>query len=258
MHEVTTFLYKDNSVRSLLIDDEPWFVAKDVCDVLGYGNSREAVRKHCREAGVTIRDIRSGGQTRSITFVNEGNLYRLIIKSNKPESEPFEEWVCDEVLPTIRKTGSYSLHQSSQADRTVDIRHFRNALSPSGLDIRYTLDLTRVITRPTQINLAITQRLTGIRLDDIIEQLSPRPMDEDRTLVVNFLRLAVTPGDPDESVPMKELYGMYTRWFKQASFRGTTMATNKMMASALRDLGYRSRMVGGITRFFGLRVKEVA
>jgi prophage antirepressor-like protein len=86
----------------------PWFCAKDACDILGYGNSREAVLKHCQSKGVTIRDTLTEGGNQKLSYISEGNLYRLIIKSNKPEAEPFESWVCDEVLPTIRKTGSYS------------------------------------------------------------------------------------------------------------------------------------------------------
>ena len=86
---------------------EPWFCASDICTVLGYGNVSDAISKHCREAGIAKRDISSGGQSRSIVFINEGNLYRLIIKSRKPEAQRFESWVCDEVLPTIRKTGRY-------------------------------------------------------------------------------------------------------------------------------------------------------
>lgn len=86
---------------------EPWFCAKDVCAVLGYRNDTDAVKKHCREAGVAKRDLSSGGQRRELAFINEGNLYRLIIKSRKEEAKRFESWVCDEVLPALRKTGNY-------------------------------------------------------------------------------------------------------------------------------------------------------
>jgi len=86
---------------------EPWFCAADVCEVLGYANSRQAVQKSCRDKGVSSRDTLTDGGTQALTFISEGNLYRLIIKSRKPEAERFETWVMEEVLPSIRKDGGY-------------------------------------------------------------------------------------------------------------------------------------------------------
>lgn len=105
--KILPFRFESHEVRTLLIDDQPWFCAADICRVLGYSNSRDALVKHCRESGVAKRDISSGGQNRSLSFINEGNLYRLIIKSRKEEAQRFESWVCDEVLPAIRKHGHY-------------------------------------------------------------------------------------------------------------------------------------------------------
>ena len=105
--QIVPFRFETREVRTLLIDDQPWFCAADVCAVLGYANSRKAVADSCREAGVTASDISSGGQKRRVTFISEGNLYRLIIKSRKDEAQRFESWVCDEVLPAIRKHGRY-------------------------------------------------------------------------------------------------------------------------------------------------------
>ena len=104
--QLTPFEFQSRQLR-VQADEQgnPWFLAKDVCDILGYVNSRDAVKKHCKEGGVANRYIPELSNT--YTFITEGNLYRLIIKSNKPEAGPFEAWVCDEVLPTIRKTGGY-------------------------------------------------------------------------------------------------------------------------------------------------------
>jgi len=109
MHEVTIFQFNSQEVR-VLIDEtgEPLWVAKDVCDVLGYSNPARTVRDHCREGGIRKRYTPSSSGDQEMVCIDEGNLYRLIIKSTKKESEPFEAWVCDEVLPAIRKTGSYS------------------------------------------------------------------------------------------------------------------------------------------------------
>jgi prophage antirepressor-like protein len=108
MNALQSYQFQSNQLR--VIPDtqgESWFIAKDVCDILGYANSRDAVKKSCRPAGVANSYVSELSNT--YTLIDEGNLYRLIIKSNKPESEPFESWVCDEVLPALRKTGSYGV-----------------------------------------------------------------------------------------------------------------------------------------------------
>lgn len=101
------------TVRAVVKDGEPWFVAKDICDALGYGNSREALSKHVREkwkADVTIRDTSSNGtiQNRNIQSINEAGLFALVMKSKMPKAVEFQDWVCEEVLPSIRKHGMYA------------------------------------------------------------------------------------------------------------------------------------------------------
>lgn len=93
---------------------EPWFCGKDVATALGYVDTDQALRNHCKEGGALKRRvIDSLGREQDTIFINEGNLYRLIMRSKLPSAEEFEKWVCEEVLPTIRKTGSYSLTKSN-------------------------------------------------------------------------------------------------------------------------------------------------
>ena len=108
--QFSTFNVKDLPVR--VISDpkgEFWFCGTDVCAILGYTNSRKALQDHCKQGGVTKRYTPTKSADQEMTFINEPNLYRLIIKSRKPEAEPFEAWVFEEVLPQIRKTGKYQL-----------------------------------------------------------------------------------------------------------------------------------------------------
>ena len=91
-------------------DNWPWWIAKDVCDILGYTNSRKAIKDHCKHKetfSVTIRDT-GKGSVQKMTIIPESDVYRLIIRSKLPEAEKFEIWVMEEVLPSIRKTGTYS------------------------------------------------------------------------------------------------------------------------------------------------------
>lgn len=86
----------------------PLFLASDVARALGYSNPRDAVAKHCKSDGVAICDVIDNiGRPQHAKFITEGNLYRLIARSNLPEAEKFENWIFDDVVPQIRKTGGY-------------------------------------------------------------------------------------------------------------------------------------------------------
>lgn len=107
MNELQNFNFNSLPVRTVLVNDEPWFVGKDVADILGYSNSRKALSDHVddEDKGVTKSDTLGGNQ--NITIINESGLYSLILKSKKPEAKQFKRWVTSEVLPTIRKHGTY-------------------------------------------------------------------------------------------------------------------------------------------------------
>ena len=92
-------------IRTIEIDGKPYFVGTDVAKALGYSNPRKAILDHCK--GVTKRDTPTSSGVQLMSYINEGDLYRLIMKSKLPSAEKFESWVMDEVLPAIRKTGSY-------------------------------------------------------------------------------------------------------------------------------------------------------
>ncbi len=97
------------SVRTITIDNEPWFVATDVAKALGYSNPRKAVIDHCK--GVTKRDTPTPSGVQLIAYINEGDMYRLIMRSKLPSAEKFEDWVMNEVLPSIRKHGMYAVDE---------------------------------------------------------------------------------------------------------------------------------------------------
>lgn len=82
---------------------EHWFCAKDVCTIPGYSNSKQVISDNCREKGVRRTDTLREKGKQELQFIDEGNLYRLIIRSRKEEAKHFESWVCDEVLPALRR-----------------------------------------------------------------------------------------------------------------------------------------------------------
>jgi prophage antirepressor-like protein len=101
------FYYEASEVRTLVIDGVTWFVAKDVCDILGLQNSHDVLSKQLDDDEKGVEKIYSPGGYQDTNVVNESGLYSLIFRSNKPEAKAFRKWVTSEVLPTIRKNGFY-------------------------------------------------------------------------------------------------------------------------------------------------------
>lgn len=111
--ELSIFNYSGMQVRTIEKNGEPYFVAKDVADALGYANSRDAIKTHCKCADtVAIHDGTSGNP--NVTVIPERDVYRLVMRSKLESAERFEEWVVSEVLPSIRKTGMYSMRPEIQ------------------------------------------------------------------------------------------------------------------------------------------------
>ncbi|MDE1436908.1 phage antirepressor [Bacillus licheniformis] len=101
------FNYQDQQVRTVVNDNEPWFVAKDVCNVLNHSNHKVAVSRLDEDEVSKVYLTDSLGRNQKTTVVNEAGLYSLILTSNKPEAKQFKRWITHEVIPTIRKTGGY-------------------------------------------------------------------------------------------------------------------------------------------------------
>lgn len=113
---INTFNFDGSSVRVIAETGKPLFCAVDVCKILGHTNPSRAIKLHCREDGLTKRyGTDELGRQQEYTFITEGNLYRLIVKSKLESAQKFESWVFDDVLPTIRVTGGYVSNQKTCA-----------------------------------------------------------------------------------------------------------------------------------------------
>ena len=121
MSNLTTFNFNDNQVRTILIGGEPWFVASDITSILELTNTTMAVQSldddeyrvigRGEMASLTLSSTEGQkGGAQSMTLVNESGLYSLVMRSRKPEAKAFRKWVTSEVLPSIRKTGSYDIN----------------------------------------------------------------------------------------------------------------------------------------------------
>ena len=113
MEELRTWNFEDHEVRTVEIDGEPWFVGKDVATVLGYQNGSKALSDHVDEEDKLNNESLSSLGQRGGWLINESGLYSLILSSKLPNAKAFKRWVTSEVLPTIRKTGSYTYRRTN-------------------------------------------------------------------------------------------------------------------------------------------------
>ena len=116
MNNIEIFKSADfGEVRTLTIDNKPYFVGKDVADILGYAKARNAIANHVDEEDKKDAPIQGDlGGTQIMTIINESGLYSLILSSKMPNARKFKRWVTAEVLPSIRKTGAYGRAQLPQ------------------------------------------------------------------------------------------------------------------------------------------------
>ena len=132
MNELQIFNNEEfGKIRTVTIDNEPWFVGKDVATALGYSNSRKALADHVQEddKGVTKCDTLGGKQ--DLTTINESGLYALIFGSKLESAKRFKHWVTSEVLPTLRKTGSYEMPKKKQSnERLASVNNAVKILTP--------------------------------------------------------------------------------------------------------------------------------
>lgn len=108
MNNISTFNNPAfGSVRAVSVNDEPYFVGRDVAEILGYSNPRDALSKHVDAEDKGVANCDTLGGTQEMTIINESGLYSLILSSKLPKAKEFKRWVTAEVLPAIRKTGGY-------------------------------------------------------------------------------------------------------------------------------------------------------
>ena len=255
---VIPFRFGSQDFRALTVDGEPWFVAKDVCDVLDLENVTKAVYG-LDEDELALLKVRSGGQEREMNCVSESGLYTLIIRSNKPQAKPFRKWVTGEVLPSIRKTGGYAMPHSG---KRADIFHHRRPVSRTGLDIRFTCDLTRVISKRRANDLAVLQRLTGIELMDLAgsddDPIGHHSRAELHALLDRFAEVHLI-RHTGATCTFKALYQRFLGWYGQQGLDMGYVPSLKAVSSWLDAQDLPRRKPSGISTVYGcLLVDEVA
>lgn len=113
-NNIVAFKYNEQQVRTIEKNGEPWFVGKDVAEILGYSDTAQAVRKHIDNEDKGVVEMTTPGGKQPVTIINESGLYSLILSSKLPTAKEFKHWVTSEVLPSIRKTGEYKITPAQQ------------------------------------------------------------------------------------------------------------------------------------------------
>ena len=108
MNDIQLFNYDEAAVRIIMKDGQAWWVAKDVCEILGYSNPRKALADHLDDDEKDVTNCYTLGGNQNMNVINESGLYCLILRSNMPKAKEFRKWITTTVLPQIRETGSYS------------------------------------------------------------------------------------------------------------------------------------------------------
>jgi prophage antirepressor-like protein len=132
-NQISVFQFQSSyEVRIQLINNEPFFCLKDVCSVLDIKNHKDLLAKQIDNKGVEKIYLPTNGGNQYVVFINEPNLYRVIFRSNKPEAKQFQDWVFNDVLPTIRNTGAYSVVDKSNyitSQQLQDLKYIINNIS---------------------------------------------------------------------------------------------------------------------------------
>ena len=151
-------------IRVIEQDGEPWFVAADVCRALELEDTGRATAR-LDEDELTRIKIVSGGQGREVIAVNEPGLYSLVLGSRKPEAKTFKRWITHEVIPSIRRTGSYTVPNMSKELRAIfvlDHRTVEHEQRITALEENMVVDYGQQCALKTQVNAAVIQALGGI------------------------------------------------------------------------------------------------
>lgn len=123
MNEIQIFKNKDfGEIRTVMVNDEPYFVGKDVAEVLGYSAARNAIATHVDNEDKLTHQISASGQKREVTLINESGLYSLVLSSKLPTAKKFKHWVTSEVLPSISRHGAYMMPET--LDRMISSPEF--------------------------------------------------------------------------------------------------------------------------------------
>ena len=232
-----------------MIDNAIWFVAKDICCVLGLDNITNAIRR-IPEKHKGVNQINTLGGVPKMSVVSEPGLYRLVLRSDKPQAEPFMEWITEEVLPAIRKTGSY----------TMPIRQEKlcpDKLNEIGFASRSALMVAKSMGNHSKVKKQklvsdLVEEATGYNLqarlqDSGLIEIPVATAVEDS--IQSYVDHALE--ERNQSQTIQIVYEGFVYYWKEVLGLTTTPPHTRALTKRLRQLGYELDKHGGVLRLVG-------
>ena len=238
---IKNFDFNGHGVRVITNEEnQVFFVAKDVCDVLNYSNSRDAIAKHCKKEGVAICDTPTESGIQQMTIINEGNLYRLVLKSKKKEAEKFESWVCDEVLPTIRKTGKYDATQP----KVMSIEELIIAQAQSMIDAKKDIAEVKQEVFEVKSKLALIEESRNVATQELLLAERSKESLPEETTRVKIRRLVNQYCNAKNADQRSVWYVVYDRLYYRygISLRSIVKKNNENMLDVAERLGHLDKI----------------
>lgn len=252
--EIIPFCFESESIRVISKDGDPWFVAKDVCEILGLTNPSMALESLDFDERAKFNLGRQG----DTNIISESGLYVLILRCRdavKPGTIPyrFRKWVTSEVLPQIRRTGSYEITPCNRKETTINYQNLNKLKNPKRMDIRYTVDLTKMINKPTRQGMEVLSVLTGLDFSAIEEALPDK--GKMVTLDDYFHRFVDELYEVDEQarIGATELYETWIDWVRRNKLVECNVSM-RTFGMVVGEYYSRSRYADGVY-YLGLRPK---
>lgn len=243
MNSLIPFDFDQHPVRAFADEDgSAWFVGRDVAEALGYERPSDALQQHCKGA-VKRRPLPTAGGIQDVRLISEPDLYRLVVGSRLPAAERFERWVFEEVLPTIRRTGSYFAQPAAADMRGVNTAFW---LIPPAVRAGRALGLPReaAIVAANRTVASLTgvdaMQLLGIEAPAPEALAAPRPEAE---FLLAWQHGAVALADDAEPLPFvpctgRQLHTAYTLWWRREGRLGQPQGVTQFVGFVGRQPGW--------------------
>lgn len=190
-------------VRIVQQNGEPWFIGKDVAEILGYSNTKDAIAKHVDDEDKLGSQIATSGQNRNMTIINESGLYSLILSSKMPKAKEFKRWVTSEVIPAIRKTGKYEA--MAQAVPIND----EPATDFTQLEFDQRIRIAAIIASCRRERLPLVAKVLSLDLEGMVP-LMPAHITEAEQAAYQYISSVYDSLERD--TPIQYFYSHYTKW----------------------------------------------
>lgn len=190
-------------VRTIQQNGEPWFIGKDVAEILGYSNTPKAIRDHVDDEDKLTERIVLSGQNREVAIINESGLYSLILSSKMPKAKEFKRWVTSEVIPAIRKTGKYEAMAQAVPVNDEPVTDFTQ------LEFDQRIRIAAIIASCRRERLPLVAKVLSLDLEGMMP-LMPAHITEAEQAAYQYISSVFDSLERD--TPIQYFYSSYTKW----------------------------------------------